>query len=197
MQTANNTAAVGSSYLFDEPGTGLLEIFPLPTDEATLLAIMMDVFEKNWDEILFGTAVQGGIFEIRAPNAPEKIGMLDGYLTVDFGHWHFHLCIGQHKGTKRNPTPPELAQHRQTARAELYRRLNDEKIPTSWGLRLFNGKGEQQLTVFLPSPFLSVEQKFIREPDYSRLALWDHLRATYLNIQPEALDRQGKGFAHG
>ncbi|MCK9932713.1 hypothetical protein MXD62_37195 [Frankia sp. Mgl5] len=22
--------------------------------------------------------------------------MYDGYVTVDFGAWHFHLCIGEH-----------------------------------------------------------------------------------------------------
>lgn len=185
------------SYYVDELGTGRLEVFPVPADESVLLPLITHLFENYWDKILFGTAVQGGIFEVRAPNAPTEIGMLDGYLTVDFGSWHFHLCIGEHKGTKRNPCPPELAAHRKTSRAELYRRLNDAGIPTGWVFRMFNGKDEQQMTVFLPSPFLSVEQKILKEPDFSQLQCWDELRERFLQIAPEALDRKGKGFSHG
>ncbi|MCC7517029.1 MAG: hypothetical protein IT470_06795 [Pseudomonadales bacterium] len=186
-----------SSSIVVEPGNGTLEVFSVPAEERVLFPMLKDIFENYWDVIIFGSAVQGGIFEVRAPNAPEKIGMLDGYLTVDFGRWHFHLCIGEHKGTKRSPCPPELAKHRQTARAELYRRLGDDGVPTSWGFRMFNGADEQQMTVFLPSPFLSVEQKIIKVPQYENLALWDHLRQTYLGIAPEALDRAGKGFHNG
>ena len=79
--------------------------------------------------------------------------MLDGYATVDFRDWHFHICIGKHEGAT-----PELAKVRQTSRAELYRQLNREGEPTSWGLRLFNGAGEQQITVLLPHPFLTDDQ---------------------------------------
>lgn len=196
MQATIETLPTQKSTIVIEPGNGTLEIFSFPTDSDTLLAALTDMFKDHWDKILFGPAVQGGIFECRAPNAPEKIGMLDGYLTIDFGHWHFHMCIGEHKGTKRSPCPPELAKHRRTARAELYRRLNENGIPTSWGSRMFNGAGEQQMTVFLPSPFLSVEQKILKEPQFENLALWDYLRKTYLNIAPEDIDRAGKGFRH-
>ena len=27
--------------------------------------------------------------------------MLDGYLTVDTGAWHFHLCVNDHRGRAR------------------------------------------------------------------------------------------------
>ncbi len=170
-------------------GEGTVEIFPLPHDSEFLLSLLNDVFENYWDQIHFGPHVQGAVWEVRAPNKPERISLLDGYLTVDFGHWHFHLCIGINTGTRRNPTSPELAKHRCTARAELYRRLREDGKPSSWGLRLFNGANEQQMTVFLPSPYLTVEQKVLKEPNFDHLKMWDHLRSTYLNIEPEALDR--------
>lgn len=185
------------SRIVEEPGNGRLEIFDLPTDSETLLRLLTDIFENYWDRIHFGSAVQGGIFEIRAPNAPKKIRYFDGYLTVDFGHWHFHLCIGEHKGTKRNPASTDLARHRRTTRVELYRRLREDNRPSSWGLRLFNGKGEQQMTVFLPNPYLSVEQRILKEPVWEHLDLWDHLRSEYLGLQPDPKDRDASRVVCG
>ena len=178
------------STLVTEPDGGTLEVFPLPTDTACLHSLLTEVFQNYWDQIYFGTAVQGAAWEVRAPNAPKRISLMDGYLTVDFGHWHFHLCIGENKGTPRNPTSPELAQHRRTARAEFYRGLREDGRPSSWGLRLFNGHGEQQMTVFLPNPYLSVEQQVLKAPRWENLAMWDHLRKTYLGLEPDPLDRQ-------
>jgi hypothetical protein len=123
--------------------------------------------------------------------------MMDGYLTVGFGVPHFHICIGEHKGAQASPVSPELARHRRTARAELYRRISRDGTPVSWGLRLFNGHGEQQITVLLPNPFLDPDDKVRRTPDWSRLALWDCLRAQWLGLaEPDPLDRAGKGFRH-
>ena len=180
-----------------EPGMGTLEVFPLDTSEQRLFRLLEDIFENHWQTIVFGSMVQGAVFEIRAPNAPGRISLNDGYLTVDFGAWHFHVCIGLHKGVGKHPVEPALAAHRRTARAELYRHLDADGAPTSWGLRLFNGKDEQQMTVFLPNPFLSDEQKVLEAPDWSRLALWDHLRKTTLGLEPDAKDRTAKGFSHG
>jgi hypothetical protein len=174
-----------------------IEVFPLPTDEASLEALLRDLFEQHWQEITFGPLVQGAAWEMRAPHAPTDIGMLDGYLTVAFGASHFHLCIGPTRGPHHAPTPPALARHRRTARAELYRRLDRAGAPVSWGLRLFNGAGEQQLTILLPNPFLSRDDKILREPDWARLALWDALRTRWTGSSgPDPLDRSGTGFAH-
>jgi hypothetical protein len=169
------------------------EIFPLPSDEASLEELLHDLFEKHWHQITFGPLIQGAAWEIRAPHAPTYVGMLDGYLTVAFGASHFHLCIGPHKGPPSNPTPEGLAQHRRTARAELYRRLDKSGAPVSWGLRLFNGQGEQQTTILLPNPHLSSEtDKVLEMPDWSRLDLWDRLRARWLGfIEPDPFDRSG------
>lgn len=134
--------------VIDERGLGRLECWPLPTDENTLWLLLMEVFNGYWREIRFGTMVPGGVWEIRAPNAPTRVSLLDGYATVDFGAWHFHICIGHFSGCE-----PALAAERRTGRAELYRSLDRLDAPRSWGLRLFNSLGDQQLTVFLPTRF--------------------------------------------
>lgn len=180
-----------------DPDGSTVEIFPLPADERTLEALLRDLFENHWAEITFGPMVQGAVWEIRAAHAPSRIGMMDGYLTVAFRETHFHLCIGPHEGPARSPTPPALARHRRTARAEFYRRLDEAGAPVSWGLRLFNGAGEPQITVLLPNPFLA-DDKILRTPDWARLALWDGLRARWLGLAaPDPIDRSAKRFRHG
>ena len=189
--------AMAPQRIADDDGTPL-DVFPLPVDEATLVPLLRDLFETHWDKIVFGPLIQGAAWEIRAEAPPTKIGMLDGYLTVAFGAWHFHLCIGEHKGSHRHPTPPALAHHRRTARAELFRRLDPAGAPSSWGAHLFNGAGEQQITIFFPNPFLSPDgDRVLRQPDWSQLALWDEMRARFTGaIGPDPVDRAAKRFHH-
>lgn len=175
----------------DEPGNGLLHVWPVPTDEQSLLALLTDVFTDHWEHIFFGVIIPGSALEVAAPNAPKRISTYDGYATIDFGRWHFHICIGEHTASG-----PELGRQRRCARAEFYRRISDG-APTSWGIRLFNGVGDQQLTVMLPGPFLDDLQQILPEPRYDRLAAWDALRRTHLGLEPDPLDRTGTGFAHG
>jgi hypothetical protein len=181
-----------------DPDGQAVEVFALPTDPASLEALLRELFERHWGAIVFGPIIQGAAWEIRAPQAPSYIGMLDGYLTVAFGKSHLHLCIGPTRGPSDDPTPPALARHRQTARAELFRRLDRAGAPVSWGLRLFNGEGEQQLTVFFPNPFLAPDtDKILEEPDWSRLALWDAIRSRWAGAPgPDAFDRTAGGFTH-
>lgn len=181
--------------VIEEEGMGVLEIFPIAAEEAVLRRLLTELFTEHWQAVRFGTLIQGAVFEIAAPNAPERISMMDGYLTVDFGAWHFHLCIGEHRGSAKNPVSPDLARHRRTARAELYRNVTGG-APISWALRLFNGGGEQQLTVMLPNPFLSDHMGLLKKPDWNRLFLWDSLRATYLGLDPDARDRSAPAFVH-
>ena len=55
----------------------------------------------------------------------------------------------------------------------------------------------EEFTVLLPNPFLEPDDKIRRTPDWSRLALWDRLRAQWLGLaEPDPLDRAGKGFRH-
>lgn len=178
------------------PGDGTFDLWDLPTDEASLYGLLEHVFTTYWQHIQFGTLVPGAAWEVRAPNAPTKVGLLDGYVTVDFGSWHFHLCIGPFVGNPDDPLPAELAAARRTAHAELGRRIGTHG-PTSWFLRLYTGAGDQQLTVLLPNPFLTDDQRILSEPDWSRLAAWDDLRARYLALEPDPFDRASPGFAHG
>ncbi|MCB9958113.1 MAG: hypothetical protein H6843_05800 [Rhodospirillaceae bacterium] len=173
------------------------EVFPLPVDEAVLDALIVDLFENHWDKIVFGPIIQGAAYEIRAAAKPHKIGLLDGYLTIHFGPSHVHLCIGDNFGVPSHPTPDALRRHRRTARAEFFRSLDDSGCPVTWGLRLFNGAGEQQMTVFLPNPFLAADDTLLATPDWSRLALWEEINRRYLNREPDGRDRTGTGFSHG
>jgi hypothetical protein len=182
--------------IVDEDGAAV-DVFALPADEASLEALLRELFAEHWQDITFGPIIQGAAWEMRAAQAPDRIGMMDGYLTIAFGTPHFHICIGEHKGTRASPVSPELARHRRTSRAELYRRISRDGTPVSWGLRLYNGKGEQQITVLLPNPFLDRDDKMRKVPDWSRLDLWDRLRAQWLALHdPDPLDRAGRGFRH-
>jgi hypothetical protein len=165
------------------------EVWQLPVDEATLLELFRDCFQE-WEHLTFGPLIEGAAWEIRPPREP-RIGMYDGYATVNFEDWHFHICIGPHKQASE-----ELQRIRPTAKAELYRGLHDG-AGNMWAIRLFNGAGEQQITFLLPSPFLSDDQRNLPEPDWSRLALWDRVRKKYLGLEPDPIDRAGKGFTHG
>jgi hypothetical protein len=86
--------------------------------------------------------------------------------------------------------------HRRTSRAELYRRIDLRGAPSGWGFRMFNGKDEAQFSAFLPNPFLSDEMRPVREPDWSKLALWDELRERFLGLSADPVDRAGKGYFH-
>ncbi len=198
MDTAVNITpqALPRGTIVEEPGNGRVELFPLDTSEAALFALCRDLFENAWQDLVFGILIQGAAWEIRAPGAPKRISLLDGYLTVDFGAWHFHICIGPHHGTRKTPTPPELARIRRTSRAELYRLLGPDDAPMTWGLRLFNGNGEQQMNIFFPNPFLTDEGKISKVPDWSRLAIWDRTRHAALGLAPDAHDRAARGFWH-
>ena len=198
MNQSGDVSKKAHSRTVFELGNGSLEIFDLETSESALFEMLEDIFNNYWQEIDFGILIQGAAWEIKASQKPERVSLYDGYLTVDFGTWHFHICIGENKGSKNHPTDPDLKIHRRTSRAELYRQLNEQGTPNSWGLRLYNGKDEQQLTVFLPNPFLTPEMALAKEPDWSRLALWDRLRERWLGLtEPDPFDRTGRGFQHG
>jgi hypothetical protein len=164
------------------------ELFDLPHDEATLLRLFKLLFQEHAREVVFGPCIQGAVFEIHA-DQPAQLTMLDGYLTVDLGSWHFHLCIGTHRGTTSSPCSTELAQHRRVKRAALFRTWGRSCLPAVWGLRLWNGHDEQMITVFFPNPYLDAEGHRPRKPDWSRLQLWDEVRREFLGWEPDPRDR--------
>ena len=78
-----------------------------PTEDA-LRALLAAVFQGPWwAQIRFGPLIQGAAYELRL-RRPAELSMLDGYLTIDDGGGHLHLCIGPHAGS---------AQHTRVARA--------------------------------------------------------------------------------
>ncbi|MFN3609114.1 MAG: hypothetical protein ACK4Y9_08625 [Hyphomonas sp.] len=173
-------------------------IWPLPPEEAFLDRLLRDLFENHHEKLTFGPLIQGAAFELKAPGKPQSITLSDGYLTVHWGgRGHFHLCIGSNYGALKSEGGPELMVRRRTSRAEFYRSLDTHGHPVSWGLRLFNGAGEPQISIFLPNPFLTDDDQVSDEADFSRLVLWDSLMRRYAGQDPDPLDRQGKGFRHG
>ena len=101
------SAAYKTEQIEDIDGIGYEYEFMEPTEDR-MLALMTELFETHWSQIVFGPCIQGAVFEVRVTAPAKKITVLDGYLTVDFGDWHFHLCIGEHRGTKSNPAPKAL-----------------------------------------------------------------------------------------
>lgn len=154
----------------------------------TLYSLCRDLFIGAWDQIMFGPCVQGAVFELKL-HQPGYLSMLDGYLTVGIGPpSHFHLCIGPHRGLGNQVTPAELAKKRQCARASFMRSVHPDHGPRSWQIEMVNGDGEQMITFFLPSPYLTPELKRRAQPDWSRLDLWNTLRKKYLNeLTPQPL----------
>lgn len=168
------------------------EVWPLSLDRDYLCELFTELFEKHWDKLTWGPLIPGAAYELKCPSAPEKITFSDfGYLTVHWGsRGHFHLCIGA--GAEM---APDLARQRSPSRVELVRRLDAEENPISWSIRMFNGENDPQITVFLPNPFLSPEDRIADTPDWTRLALWDDLFPRLTGQPADGRDRLGNGYA--
>ena len=175
----------------DEPGTGRLEVWPIPVVEEGLVALLSTLFTDHWREITFGPLIQGAAYEISPLTPPERLSTHDGYLTVEWPGMHFHICLGKTVGDTNAPTPDTLASHRRTHDAHFFRRINRDGCPDTWGIRLFNGAGEQQMTILLPNPFMATAHKFADPPDWSKLDLWDSLRHEILGLPSDPADRSG------
>ncbi len=185
---------VAASYRTTEQNHDDLEVFALPANPDLLLELLTTVFQNHWRHVRFGLLIQGAVYELAATEQP-RLAMLDGYLTIDLGGPHIHLCIGEQRGLPGHPVDPALAKRRRCAHVELQRQWIDG-APRTWMLRMFNGDGDQMITVLLPNPFLSDDQRLLDEPDWTRLSLWDELRRRYLDLPADPSDRLGDGFAH-
>jgi hypothetical protein len=183
-----------AAYRTTEVHVDDLEVFPVPVGEEELHELLTITFGDHWRSIRFGTLVQGAVHEIAATH-PPRMTMLDGYLTIDVGNSHLHLCIGEHRGALDRTVEPDLARRRRCAHAELQRQWIDG-APGFWMFRMFNGDGDQMVTVLLPNPYLDDEDRVLDEPDWSRLALWDTLRTRFLDLPPDPVDRSAGRFVH-
>lgn len=149
----------------------------VPVTGDTVERLMLEVFREHWAAIFAGPVIEGSAWEIRF-TAPPTVSMLDGYLTVDTGPWHFHLCVNDHRGTPS----PEQARVRRVGRAAFFRADGGSCVPGAWGLRLWNGRGEQMVTVYFPNPWLDDAGNRVREPRWDRTALWEELRRRYARV---------------
>ena len=171
------------------------ELFEVDCAEATLLAILRELFEAHWDRVIFGPCIEGAVFEGRLAER-ARVSLLDGYVTVQVKgseSWHFHLCIGPNRGTPSLPTPPELALWRRCARAAFFRNQDRAGRSSAWGFRMWNGRGEQMLTVFFPNPWLDpARQRYVDTPEWSRLDLWMDMRERYAGVPAEPAPAGGE-----
>lgn len=179
-----------------EDGALRREIWAFEPQEAALEAFLRDVFETHWDGIRFGPLIEGAAYEWKCPSAPQKIGLMDGYLTVMFGNGgHFHLCIGENRGSERFPVSAELTRRRKPSKAQLFRGYGRDGGPVTWGFEMWNGAGEPMISIFFPNPFIEDDDSLAKTPDFSRLATWRAISKRWLGREPEAIDEEGRGFA--
>ena len=122
--------------------------------------------------------------------APTRIRLLDGCLAVAFGVTHFHVCIGENKGSRAqadvsrtctaqthvarralSPAKHELRADVGMAIVRMRRRTADHRAAAQSLPRRGDGQSPE-------------------EPDWSRLALWDKLRARWFGLrEPDPIDR--------
>jgi hypothetical protein len=178
-------------------GKRAMQVWPMSTDSKSLEDFLTYIFKNYWDQIVFGPIIEGAAYELTCPCKPTTIRVFDGYLTVSFGGPHFHLCIGENKGPPNNRTPEELKARRKPSKAQIFRRLDKDGAPISWGFEMVNGSGEPMISIFFASPFLSAGDKMDRVPVWSRLEMWRDISQRYLGRPPEAFDETGKGFLGG
>ena len=180
-------------------GERALQTWSLPTEESFLEEFLTYVFTNYWDSVVFGPIIEGAAYELTCPSPPTTCRLIDGYLTISFGGPHFHLCIGENNGPPRDPTPEDLKQHRKPSTARIFRRLDKEGAPISWGFEMWNGHQEPMISIFFASPFLEAGDRLNKEPKWQNLAMWRDIAARYLGRSPEAFDESGKGYrgSHG
>lgn len=136
------------------------------------LALCLELFQDHWAQITFGPCIRGAIYELQLAAKPE-VFVHDGYVIVDLGAaGHLHLCIASF-----DPTAA-------CARIALfagYTEVSDE--PVSWGIRFWNGAGQQMLSVFMTAAG-SAERDEHGIPvglqaDERAVEIWQQLRARY------------------
>jgi hypothetical protein len=89
--------------------------------------------------------------------------------------FHSHLCVNDHRGTES----AELARIRRVARAAFFKTEGGSCAPATWGLRLWNGRGEQMVTILFPNPHFDETWQRLRKPRWQKTELWEGLRQRY------------------
>ncbi|MGH7277184.1 MAG: DUF7676 family protein [Candidatus Rokuibacteriota bacterium] len=152
----------------------ITEYDEVPVAGDTVERLLTELFTEHWGEIVVGPLIEGAAWEIRL-GAPPTVTMLDGYMTIDTGPWHFHLCVNDHRGTRS----AELARIRRVGRAAFFKTEGGACAPGTWGLRLWNGRGEQMVTLLFPNPHFDADFRRLHPPRWERTALWEDLRRRF------------------
>ena len=179
-----------TSIMVQNPDGSTAEHFSITLVPGRLEKLFRELFEEHWSEIIFGPCIQGAVFEIRLTEKPRKITILDGYLTVDIGPWHFHLCIDEHK----QAATPELARQRQTSQTVFFHDIRENgEVKGSWGLRLWNGFGEPMLTGFSPIRISPTGRRF-RESQTGPVSHCGNNSETHIAMRNLLLNGEGGGY---
>jgi hypothetical protein len=177
-------------------GRAAMQTWELPTDQAFLTDFLIHVFKTYWADITWGPLIDGASFELLCPCAPTETSFSNGYLTIGFDGSHFHMCLGP------GATPPATDEaraglaRRMPSQARIFRQLDREGAPVSWGFEMKNGAAEPMLTIFFASPFVTRATILEKHPKWERLAMWRDISQRYLRRSPEAFDESGAGYTH-
>ena len=96
------------------------------------------------------------------------------------------LHLGVPDGEKGSTSDPELARQRKVSRAIFFSETREGGkgcLPGSWGFRMWNGVGEQMITIYFPNPYFD-KQGMLKEPQHDRLQLWERMRDQYAGAAP-------------
>ena len=166
---------------------GIYELFPVPTDQDTLHGILTDCLAE-WERIRIGLLIPGAVWEIKPPR-PPRTGFLDGYLTVDFEEWHLHLCIGEHTVRAARggpPAPPPPAPNSTAASTPII-------SPRPGVSASSTAAASSRSPSSSPTPTSTSASNTEKQPVWSRLYLWDRLRAKYLGQGEDGDGSDGGG----
>lgn len=145
-----------------EPRINYFEIEP---EEKRFVELLKELFSSHWKEITFGPGLAGASYEIKIDLAPE-VTYQNGFLTVMWTRGaHFHLSVGTPDKKKR------------VTRGAFFE-MEGSCVPKSWGLRFWNGSGNELLSIYFPNPYLSGDSK-VSTPDWSKVKLWEAFRSRY------------------
>ena len=126
--------------------------------------LLVQLFTEHWADLTVGPLIEGAAYEIQFVAPVSTVA------------WPFHLCVNDHHGRRS----AELARIRRVARAAFFKTEGGSCAPATWGLRLWNGRGEQMITVLFPNPHFDEQWRRLREPRWEKTELWHELRRRYV-----------------
>jgi hypothetical protein len=138
-----------------------------------VLSLCLELFEQHWANITFGPCIRGAIFELALSSKPQ-VFIHDGYVIVDLGSaGHLHLCVASKDGVSACARVAFFAGYTESHATE----------PVSFGIRFWNGGGQQLLSVFMTARGPAERDEFGipagLQADERAIEIWQRLRARY------------------